>query len=304
MELRQLAYVVAVAELGSFTRAAQREHVAQPGVSAQVRKLEAELGQPLFDRTGGMVTVTAAGAAVLPFARAALAGATGIRTAVDELGGLLSGHVAVGVVPSVGGWLADALASFHTEHPGIEITLQEDVSDALLDGVASGRLDLALAGLAAGLPSGLEAMTVTEEELVAAVHRGHHLARRQRISARALADEALIALPRGTGGRAALEDRFTADGISTRIAFEASDPRVLMDLARRGLGVAILPASAPEDLHVLRITPRMRSRLDLVWRADARTSPAARGLITVARGSLAWRATRSARPHAAQPGCA
>src|SRR3954449_5127616 len=108
MELRQLAYFVAVAEEASFTRAAAREHVAQPGVSAQIRRLEAELGQQLFERAASPVALTAAGEAALPFARAALAGAAGVRAVVDELGGLLRGHVGVGVVASVGGRLADA----------------------------------------------------------------------------------------------------------------------------------------------------------------------------------------------------
>lgn len=286
MELRQLAYVVAVAEEASFTRAAAREHVAQPGVSAQVRRLEAELGQALFDRGAGTVTLTAAGEAVLPFARAALAGAAGVRTAVDELAGLIRGRVAVGVVPSVGGWLADALAGFHGEHPGVEITLVEDTSDALVDGVRSGRLDFALAGLAGAVPAGLETATVADEELVAAVAPGHRLAGRRTISVRALGDERLIALPRGTGGRTALDEGFAAVGVSPRVAFEAGDPRVLMDLAERGLGVAILPASAPEHLHVLQISPRMRSRLELVWRADASPSPAAGALIGRTRQSL------------------
>lgn len=286
MELRQLAYVVAVAEEASFTRAAAREHVAQPGVSAQVRRLEAELGQPLFDRAAATVTLTAAGEAVLPFARAALAGAAGVRTAIDELTGLVRGHVAVGVVPSVGGQLADALADFHAEHPGVEITLVEDTSDALLDGVRSGRLDLALAGLAAAAPAGLQTATVTDEELVGAVAPGHPLAAGRTITVRALGDERLIALPRGTGGRTALEEGFAAAGLSPRVAFESGDPRVLMALAGRGLGVAILPASAPDDLHVLRISPRMRSRLGLVWRADAAPSPAAGALITRMRAAL------------------
>src|SRR4051794_29457957 len=176
MELHQLAYVVAVAEEGSFTRAAAREHVAQPGVSAQVRRLEAELGQPLFDRGPGAVTLTAAGEAVLPFARAALAGAAGVRAAVDELAGLIRGRVAVGVVPSVGGRLADPLAAFHAEHPGVEVTLVEDTSDALLDGVRTGRLDLALAGVAGDAPAGLATATVSDEELVAAVAPDHRLA--------------------------------------------------------------------------------------------------------------------------------
>jgi DNA-binding transcriptional LysR family regulator len=296
MELRQLAYVVAVAEEGSFTRAAAREHVAQPGVSAQVRRLEAELGQPLFDRGAGSVTLTAAGAAVLPFARAALAGAAGVRTAIDDLAGLVRGHVAIGVVPSVGGWLADALADFHAAHPGVEITLEEDLSAALLERVRAGRLDLALAGLAEPPPAALATATVTDEELVAAVDRAHPLAARRTVGLRALRREALIALPRGTGGRTALDRAFAAAGLTPRVAFEAGDPRVLMDLARRGLGVAIVPASAPEGLHALAIRPRMRSRLDLVWRADAAPSPAARALIAHARRATRRPAAGTTRP--------
>jgi DNA-binding transcriptional LysR family regulator len=287
MELRQLAYVVAVAEEGSFTRAAAREHVAQPAVSAQVRRLEAELGQALFARGPGPVTPTAAGEAVLPLARAALAAAAGVRAAVDEIAGLLRGRVAVGVVPSVGHRLAGVLAGFHAEHPGVEITLAEDTSDALTAGVRSGRLDFALAGIAGAAPAGLAAATVTDERLVAAVAPGHRLAARRTVTLRALRDEALIALPPGTGGRTALERAFAALGLAPRVALEAGDPLVLMELARRGLGIAIVPESAPEDLHVLALRPALRSRLDLVWRAGDPPSPAARELLTRTRTALA-----------------
>ena len=96
MELRQLEYLVAVAEEASFTRAAERVHVAQPGVSAQIRRLERELGHELFDRSGRTVRLTAVGEAVLPHARAALEAVAGARTAVDELSGLLGGRLAIG----------------------------------------------------------------------------------------------------------------------------------------------------------------------------------------------------------------
>jgi DNA-binding transcriptional LysR family regulator len=286
MELRQLAYVVAVADEGSFTRAAVREHVAQPGVSAQVRRLERELGQPLFHRGPGPVTPTAAGEAVLPFARAAVAAAAGVRDAADEIAGLVRGRVALGVVPSVSGRLAGALAGFRTDNPGVEITLVEGASDALLDAVLAGRLDVAVAGVAGATPSGLETATVADEHLVAAVHRDHRLAARRSVTVRQLRDDPLIALPRGTGGRIALERGFAAAGLAPRVALEAGDPRVLMDLARRGLGVAIVPASAPEGLHALEIRPRLRSRLELAWRPGAHASPAARELVARLRASL------------------
>src|SRR5918998_1305356 len=124
MELRQLEYFLAVAEVGSFTRAAARVHVAQPGVSAQIRQLERELGQPLFDRSGRTVRLTEVGEAVLPYARAALEAAAGARHAVDELTGLLRGHVAMGIIAGCASVeLADMLAAFHRAHPAVEIAL-------------------------------------------------------------------------------------------------------------------------------------------------------------------------------------
>lgn len=230
---------------------------------------------------------------MLPFARAALTGALGVRAAVDELAGLVRGHVAIGVVPSVGDWLAEALAGLHAGHPGVEITLREDTSDALLEEVRSGRLDLALAGLAGAVPAGLASETVSDQELVAAVAAdGHPLAGRRNISLRELADETLIVVPRGTGGRAAIDAPFAGAGLAPRMAFEAGDPRVLMALAARGLGVAIVPASAPQGLSALRIRPVVRSRLELVWRPQPAPSPAARALLKHARRSLASASAR------------
>ena len=132
MELRQLEYFVAVAEDANFTRAAERLHVAQPGVSAQIKQLERELGLPLLDRTGRTVTLTEAGAAVLPFARAALGAVAGSKQAVDELTGLVRGRVAIGTItscPAVA--IADLIDGFHRTYPGIEITLSQDNSDRL-----------------------------------------------------------------------------------------------------------------------------------------------------------------------------
>src|SRR3954454_11080716 len=141
MELRQLEYFVAVVEEQSFTRAAARVLVAQSGVSAQVRRLERELGVELLRRSARRVTVTEAGAAVLPFARDALAAVAGVRSAVEELTGLLRGHVSIGMItagPAV--LLADVLAGFHAAHPDVEITLTESDSDTLLARVRSGEL--------------------------------------------------------------------------------------------------------------------------------------------------------------------
>lgn len=293
MELRHLQYLVAVAEEGSFTRAAARVHVAQPGVSAQIRQLERELGQELLDRSGRRVRLTAAGAAVLPYARAALAAVTAARDAADELAGLLRGHITIGTVTSVsseGLDLPALLARFHRDHPNVEITLTAADSDQLIGSLHDGQLDVALLGLGSTAPDGLGIHVVTEERIVAAVCPDHPLAARTSITLAALARQVLISLPRGTGLRGLLDDACAAAGLTPAISFEASDPRILAQLAAHGLGVAIVPQSLtdahPAGLHGLRIIrPALHGRIALAWRAAGPTSPAARELIRRARAA-------------------
>jgi DNA-binding transcriptional LysR family regulator len=292
MELRQLEYLVAVAEEGGFTRAAARLHVAQPGVSAQIRQLERELGEPLFDRSGRAVRLTEVGAAVLPYARAALAAAAGMRQVVEEFTGLLRGHVVMaGVTAPPVLRLPDMLAEFHRLHPAVEVSLVETAPEALLDGLRSGRLDLGLLGLGGPLPEGVEVQVVVDQPLVAAVHRDHELAAKGSITVAELAGWPLIASPAGTGLRTALEDVCARAGFAPRVAFEASEPHVLGELAARGLGMAILPepavAAAGTELRVLAVTePGTRARMGLAWRSDAQKSPAARAFLRHARRRL------------------
>jgi DNA-binding transcriptional LysR family regulator len=287
MELRQLEYFVAVAEEANFTRAAARVHVAQPAVSAQIARLERELGQPLFDRTRRAVRLTAAGEAVLPHARAALAAVADARTAVEELGDLVRGSVAIGTVTAHGVDMPALLASFHAAHPAVEITLGTEDSDALIDGVQSGRLDLAIASVGPDeVPAGLAVEVATDEAIEAVVGRGDPWWGRTRASVSALAARSLIALPAGTGIRRRLDEACTAAGVAARIAFEASTPVELADLAARGLGVAIVPQSVSrsrDDVHPVAITPQLRGRLVLAWRAGGPMSPAARVLVGMAR---------------------
>jgi len=289
MELHQLAYFVAVAEEGSFTRAAERLHVAQPGVSAQVKRLERELGQELLDRSGRTVRLTDVGAAALPHARAALAAVQGVRDAVDELAGLVRGQVAIGAVTSAGPVrLPDLLARFHERYPAVEITLAEANSDAMLAALREGRLDLAVVGLATDPPPGIATQVLIDEPFVAVT--SGLLAGRAEVTIADLAGLPLMALPKGTGLRTALDAAFVREGLTPRIAFEAADPNVLVQLAMRDLGVAVVPESLGRyhegELRVVTITgPGLRGVLALAWRTDGPLSPAARALIAFARSS-------------------
>ena len=287
MELRQLEYLVAVAEHANFTRAAERLHVAQPAVSAQIRKLERELGQPLLDRSTRTVRLTAAGAAALPHAKAALASVGNVTRAVEELTDLVSGSVAIGTVTAHDVDVPGLLADFHAAHPGVEIRLSTDNSDVLIDQLHSGVLDAAIVSVGSDERlDGLDVDVVTDEAIDAAVSHDDEWAGTATIGLAALAERPLIALPVGTGLRARLDQAFAAAGLSPHIAFEASTPIALAELAERGLGVAIVPSSVARTrpaLHAVTVTPEVRGRLVLAARATGPTSPATAVLLQMAR---------------------
>ncbi|MFI9252162.1 LysR family transcriptional regulator [Streptomyces sp. NPDC053069] len=289
MELRQLRYFVTVVEEAGFTRAAERLHLAQPGLSAQIRQLERELGQPLLDRSGRSVRPTEVGEAVLPYARAALAAVEGVRQTVQEYTGLLRGRVAVGLVP---GTLAHAfdvagqLAGFHEAHPGVEVTLTEDTSERMLAALRRGELDLAVIGVAGTAPpAGIGLHVVIDEPLVAAAVPGHPLFVEydgaDAVPPAALRGHRLISLPRGTGMRGVLERLCAEAGFQPQIAVEAATPDALRRLAARGLGVAVLPGLDPRPgLITLPLAdPRARGRVALAWRSEGPMLPAARELL-------------------------
>jgi DNA-binding transcriptional LysR family regulator len=292
MELRQLEYFIAVAEEASFTKGAARVHVAQPGVSAQIRRLEHELGETLLDRSGRAITLTEVGEAFLPHARATLTSLDGARLAVDELAGLTRGRVAVGMITACGVLeLPDALAEFHRLHAGVEISLREDNSDRLLEDLGTSQLDLAFVGLAGDPPAGISTQDVVDERLFAGVPRTDPLARGTAIALKVLCDQPLVSLPAGTGLRSALDDACMGAGLAPHIALEASSLMMVAALAARGLGSAILPESVATDeafdLYPLAIVrPQIRSRLALAWRSDGPASPAARALVAHARAAL------------------
>lgn len=287
MELRHAEYFVAVAEEENFTRAAARLHVAQPGVSAQVRQLERELGQVLFDRSTRNVTLTEAGRAVLPHLRRALQSIADARTVADDFSGLVRGRVSIGMVTGCSSiQLADLLAKFHEAHPGVEIVLSEAKSDQLIEFLRSGQLDLGLIGLGAKVPSGIKIQTITDEPLIAAVAAGTSLGRSASIALSDLSGKPLMCLPEGTGIRDVLDNACIAAGFRPQIAFEATSLNILAHLSARGLGVAILPASSAKmyKLHSLRIVqPNLRGRIALAWRTSGSLTTAATEFIQEAR---------------------
>jgi DNA-binding transcriptional LysR family regulator len=288
MELRQLTYFVAVAEEGQFTRAATRVSIAQPAVSAQIGRLERELGEPLFRRDRRGVTLTGAGEALLPHARAALAAAERGRDTLASLRGVLHGRLRIGVSGPGDRRLAATLGAFHRAHPAIEITLTEQHNEPLLEAVARGDVDAALVGIPGALPPGVRTRVVSSVPLVICVPRDHRLGRRATVALRELRDEPMITLTRGTGLRAVLESACRDAGFTPRLSAETGELASLVDLVAEGLGVALVPRSALDgaDVAILRLTrPRLQRRTALAWNPAA-TSPAGRAFLALAERHL------------------
>lgn len=249
---------VAVAEEGSFTRAADRLYVVQSAVSAGVRNLERELDARLFDRSTHKVALSDAGRALLPEARATLAAAAAARDAVDAVKGAVSGTVVLGNLQAQGMRsidLAGVLAEFRSEHPGVEVQIRQGGSLEMATKVRDGELDLAFVALPDQNFPGLELVPLASEPIVLAVAADHPLAARNRVELAALASETIIDFPDGWGIRMANDRAFAAAGVTRHIAYEVNDTGSVIGFVRHGLAIGLLPASLFEDTDGIVFVP-------------------------------------------------
>ena len=285
MELRHLEYFVAVAEELSFTRASRRLHVVQSGVSSAIQGLERELGAALFDRDRHRVTLTEAGRALLPEARATLAAAQAAADAVAETTAGLRGTLSIGTMISIGPvGLPVLLGRFHEQHPGVLVKLRvmPGGSAELASEVISGGLDLALLTLPGEAPAGLAVRPLAQEPLMLVCAAKHPLAGKTSVPLEALAEEAFIDFPAGWGTRAIVDRAFAAAGIDRQVSFEVGDYATAAGLAGNGLGVAFVPTSAAASMGGV---TRVRVDAALDWRilvataATRRASAAARAFL-------------------------
>jgi DNA-binding transcriptional LysR family regulator len=290
MDLRQLEFVVAVAEERSFTRAAARCHVVQSALSAQVARLERELGVTLFHRTSRSVRVAPAGELLLPHASALLRGAELARAELAAFSGVVTGRLRLGMVGSTGRSaprVEQTLLEFHRQHPAVEITVHDTGSRHTADQVRSGDLDLAFVGLAAGqVPDGVVHRLIADEALVAVVDRASPLAGRSRVTlAEVAAAGPLIEMRAESGLRLQVDAAFERAGVLRTVAFELATSDAVVRFAGLGFGAALVPASAAagaSDVVVLPLDdPGARHPIGLVHRSPAPSAPSARAFLTL-----------------------
>ncbi|HTW11478.1 MAG TPA: LysR family transcriptional regulator [Solirubrobacteraceae bacterium] len=298
MELRQLRYLVALAEEQSFTRAAQREHIAQPALSQQIQKLEQEVGLALVERTTRRVTITDAGQTLVARARRVLAELESARQELDAVRGVQTGHVRVGAMSTMGPVdITQVIARFHEQHPHVELTVREDNSDALAEMLRVDAVDLAFLSVTERVEShGLGLFRILLEELVVVLPADHPLAGREKIRMAELAREDFITYRQGARLRELLDSAAAQAGFEPTIILESNESRRIRRLVGRGLGVAILPRShavGTSDAMSNRIVtphlvePALARDITIAWRADRRHPPAVSEFLRMAQETFA-----------------
>lgn len=290
MELRQLRYLVALAEERHFTRAAAREHVAQPALSQQIRRLEEEVGLALVERTTRRVALTEAGEVLAVRARRILAEVDAAHAELQSLAGVLTGHVTVGAMHTMGPVdLSLVLARFHQRHPGVDLTVREQSSEELAEMLRVDELDLAFLSVTERVERhGLGLHQLVAEELVAVFPRGHPLARRRRVRMAELGGEEFISYRAGSRLRELLVAAGRDAGFDPHVTLESNESERIRRLVARGLGVAILPrsdAGAPGAGVAVAtlVEPALKRDITLAWREGRRHPPAVAEFLELAR---------------------
>ncbi|MFD7106582.1 transcriptional regulator CynR [Streptomyces celluloflavus] len=280
LELRHLRYLLAVAEHGNFTRAAEDLHISQPTLSQQIRQLERTLGVQLLDRTGRTVRLTDAGAVYTDHARRALRDLAAAERAVHDVQDLSGGHLRLGVTPTFTAYLVGPLtAELHTRHPGISLTLAETTQDRIEAALLADDLDVGIA-FAGPHPSGITATALFTETLSLVTAARHTPTTPPPLPVHALADRQLALLSGDFATRGHIDAYFADHRIAPRITVEANSLQALTEIVRRTPLATVLPDAITHDhphLTPIPLDPPLPTRtVTLLHRQGAYHSAATR----------------------------
>lgn len=288
MEIHQLRYFLAVAQTGSFTVAANICHVSQPSLSAQIAKLETELGGALIERNRQGARLTKRGEIFRGRAAEALRQLESGRFEIEQLDGLTLGSVSLGCLPTTGAYLLPPLLkAFGKAHPEISVSLREESSPQLARLLRESEVDLAIMD-EAGLVSGIRSEALFSEPLLIVAPLDHRFAGRRKLALKALADQPLILMKPGHGFRKIVLDALARAGIAPHVVYESGEIETVQALVEAGLGLSLVPKVVKRSgLAYLEILPPTPSRtLHIAWREESVLSPAALALKKIALAAL------------------
>lgn len=288
MEMSQLRTFIAVAREGNMTRAAAELHLTQPALSAQLAKLEDELGQPLFDRTPKGMVLTESGEVFLDFVQDAMTRLSDGQVALEQLRGLERGSLSVGGGATATTYLLPPLLGrYHARHPGIRFFVREQASAGIVEAVLSGELDLGVVTLPldSSAEGRLEVEHWVDDELMLIVPPGHPLSERSSFEWSDLRDVPLVLFEAGSAVRAHIDSRMEESEVRPEIVMELRSIESIKQMVAQGIGAAFVSQFALADgIPGLRCTDGpIRRTLAVVYRTDRSVSPAARAFIELMR---------------------
>lgn len=255
MEIHQLIYLVAIAEEASFSKAADRLGVAQPSISQQVKKLEDEVGTPLFDRMPRRVVPTAAGEKLIEHARRVLAELADARRRLADAADSVSGSLKIGAIPTIAPYLLpDVLKHFAAKYPEVQVDVVEDVTARLESLVEQGDLDLAvMSNLEAGPTVHIE--TIGRESLHLMLPRSHPLAKRRSVPWSELTDERFLVLHEMHCLSGQVAHVCQRRKVRPNVVMRGAQLGTIAEMVSAGLGISVVPAMmASRDRSATRVS--------------------------------------------------
>jgi LysR family transcriptional regulator, hydrogen peroxide-inducible genes activator len=249
MEIHQLEYLVALAEEGSFTKAAERVFVAQPSLSQQIAKLEREIGQPLFDRLPRGVVPTEAGHRLLEHARRILVELRDAKRRAGELRDRVAGRLTVAAIPTIAPFVLPGLVKRYSErYPDVELAVVEDVTARLLENVERGEVDVALMS-SADPPGGVLLEKVGVEPLLLLAPARHRLARKKTVAWDDLHDEPFLVLHEMHCLAGQVQRFCRPQRLRPTVVVRGAQLATLAEMVAAGLGVSVVPAMMEAHDH-------------------------------------------------------
>lgn len=289
LSLYKLEIFNTVAMEGSFSSAAGRLHMTQPGVSQHMRDLEEGLGRKLFERGPRGVSLTPAGETLLDYTRCILRLLADAEAALANLEQLEQGQLTIGATPGASVHLLPQwIQAFHQRFPTLSVLLRTDTTAAIANELLSGKLDLGFVEGELQVDPPLNAMALRDIELFVVVGRDHAWSERQKITLRSLADQPFIARPPGSQTRTWVNQVFDQFGLTPRIIAEFDNPEAIQQAVASGMGVTILPEwGLDADRWQGRLFPitledvALKRTLKLLWTDTPSLKPAERAFLTL-----------------------
>ncbi|MBQ7498361.1 MAG: LysR family transcriptional regulator [Selenomonas sp.] len=282
MELRQLEYFQMASRLRNITRAAERLRVSQPNITVAIKKLEAELGIQLFDRSQKQLSLTPEGAVFLNRIELALRNIQDAVLEVNDYKQLQKGTIKIGIPPMMGAYLFPKIfSSFQKRYSHLEIFLHEEASMSIREQLERDELDFGII-IISGASQSLQLLPMSRNQIVCCVPETSPLAQKKAISLQDVADSSMVMLKEGSFLRQLILSKLEDAGVKPNIVLESNQVGTLKGLVASGVGLAFLLDMVVEGTPGVKVIPLAEPLfvdVGLAWKKDRYISKAAQSFI-------------------------